>query len=161
MCYKIATLDNLVMETAMRPPQQREDGAAQRAAPSVFSDLKETLAALGIDSERVLLECAYIAFADIRNVVSWDEDGIMKAVKPSGELGRAEAAAIAEVIASAKDTKIYRVKMHDKKPLLILLLRYLDSLTGHDDDSELDDGEDPREFLKRELARIAARSGHK
>src|SRR5215208_6861092 len=152
MCYKIATLDNLAMETAMRPPQQREDGAAQRAASSALRDLKETLAELGISSERVLLECAYIAFADIRNVVSWDEDGIMKAVKPSGELGKAEAAAIAEIVASAKDSKIYRVKMHDKKPLLILLLRYLDTHSGPDDDSELDDGEDPREFLKRELA---------
>jgi hypothetical protein len=65
------------METAMRPPQQREDGAAQRAASSVFRDLKETLAELGIDSNRVLMECAYIAFADIRNVVSWEYNNLM------------------------------------------------------------------------------------
>ena len=83
----------------------------------------------------------------------------MKTVNPSGTLPDEEAAAIAEIVANAKDSKIYRVKMHDKKPLLIVLLRYLDSISGHNDDAEDDDGEDPREFLKRELARIAARSG--
>jgi hypothetical protein len=151
--------DNLAMETAMRPAQRREDGAAQRAAAPASNGLQETAARLGITHENVLRACAHIAFADIRKIVSWDEDGIMKTVKPSGTLPDEEAAAIAEIVANAKDSKIYRVKMHDKKPLLILLLRYLDTISGHNDDAEDDDGEDPREFLKRELARIAARSG--
>jgi hypothetical protein len=114
-----------------------------------------------ITEQRLLRECARIVFADIRNIVGWDADGIMKPAKPADQLAEDDAAAIAEIVGAAKDARIYRVKMHDKKPLLVVLLRYLDTLppaSGADDDANPDDGEDPREFLKRELARIAARS---
>src|SRR5438552_7118760 len=44
----------------------------------------------------------------------------------SGKLDNADKPAIAEIIASAKDKKIYRVKLHDKTPALALLTRILE-----------------------------------
>ena len=41
----------------------------------------------------------------------------------SGDLDEADKAAVAEIIALAKDQKIYRVKMHDKPSALALLLQ--------------------------------------
>jgi hypothetical protein len=79
----------------------------------------------------------------------------------SGELGETEKAAVAEIVASAKDQKVYRVKMHDKTPALALLIRWfwmLEKLKrgAHEDEQVDNDGEDPHEFLIRELDRIAA-----
>jgi MoxR-like ATPase len=98
----------------------------------------------------------------VRDIAEWGpgEKGLQ--VKTSKELSEAQVAAIAEIVASAKDGTIYRIKMHDKPSALALLLRWLDKLeklkgeasNGEQDD---DDGEDPREFLIRELTRIRAR----
>jgi hypothetical protein len=125
MCYKIATLDNLAMETAMRPPQQREDGAAQRAALSAFKDIEERAARLGITPDRLLEEIRRIAFSDLSRIATWrpGEDGLQ--VKVSTGLDPADAAAIAEIVASASTGRIYRIKLHDKTPGLVLVARCL------------------------------------
>jgi len=125
-----------------------------------LEEVAERAARLGITLDRVLEALAWIAFGDITRVVSWDTDTLT--MTASGDLDEADRAAVAEIIASAKDQKIYRVKMHDKPTALALLLRWLDKLEkmkseasgGEQDD---DDEEDPREFLIRELTRIRAR----
>jgi hypothetical protein len=125
-----------------------------------LEEVAERAARLGITLDRVLQALAWIAFGDITRVVSWDTETLT--MTASGNLDEADKAAVAEIIASAKDQKIYRVKMHDKASVLALLLRWLDKLeklkseasNGEQDD---DDGEDPREFLVREIARLRAR----
>ncbi len=71
-----------------------------------------------------------------------------------------DAPAIAEIVASASTGSVYRIKLHDKKPVLDALARHLGMLppfkTGPHEDEELDQAEDPREFLIREVDRLAA-----
>src|SRR4051812_16772633 len=63
--------------------------------PANYRDIAEQAARLGITVERVLVEYARIAFADIRQVLTWGPDGIV--LKPPDGLGDAEAAAICEI----------------------------------------------------------------
>ena len=121
-------------------------------APSV-EEVAERAARLGITVVRVLEQLRAIGFADIRRVVDW-EDGKLN-MKPSGDLLDSDAAAIAEIIASAKDQKIYRLKMHDKTPALALMTRILEKLNKQDEQIG-DDGEEARDFLLEELDRLAA-----
>lgn len=87
--------------------------------------MAKTMSKIELDVDRVLLEACRIAFGDITDVVHWDQDGMT--VIPSEILDKNESAAIAEVVrqetAYGTNTK---VKMHDKKPALELLARYLD-----------------------------------
>jgi hypothetical protein len=88
-----------------------------------------------------------------RRIVSWDTEKLT--MTASSKLPKTDAAAIAEIIASAKDQKIYRVKLHDKTPALALLTRILEKFTNQDEQAD-DDGEEAREFLLQELDRLAA-----
>ena len=92
-------------------------------------------------------------FADITRIVSWDAEKLT--LTASGELDKADKPAIAEIIASAKDKKIYRVKLHDKTPALALLTRILEKFVKQDEQTD-DDGEEARQFLLEELDRLAA-----
>lgn len=141
------------------PERPRPDGSAY-AGPLPVEEVEARTARLGITIERVLRELGVIAFADITRIVSWDAEKLT--MTASSALDKTETAAIAEIVASAKDGKIYRVKSHDKTPALALLLRWFWMLEkfkrgAHEDEQPDDDGEDPREFLARELARLRAR----
>jgi hypothetical protein len=122
-------------------------------------DVEERAARLGITAERVLQEYARIAFSDMSRIVGWDATGEMQA-KPSTSLSEDDAPAIAEIVASARSRLVYRIKLHDKKPVLDALARHLGLLpplkTGSHDEEQLDENEDPREFLIREVDRLAA-----
>ena len=125
-------------------------------APAV-EDVAACARRLGITAERVLREYARIGFSDMSRIVQWGEDGKMLA-KPSSELSPEDAPAIAEVVASASTSTVYRIKLHDKKPVLDALGRCINLVppnTGADDE-EQDWPEDPREFLIREVDRLAA-----
>src|SRR5947207_9519852 len=100
------------------PERPRPDGSAP-AGPLPVEEVEARARRLGITLDRVLEQLYAIAFTDIRRVVGW-EDGTLT-MKASGELLPSDAAAIAEIVASAKDQKIYRVKLHDKTPALALL----------------------------------------
>jgi len=142
----------------MAEPERFRGGSGCAGSPPV-EEVAERAARLGVSLERVLQELVRIAYADITHVVSWDTETLT--MTNSGELDKADRAAIAEVVASAKDKTIYRVKMLDKTPALALLLRWLDkheTVKGGASDDD-DDGEDPREFLVREIARLRARRG--
>ena len=141
------------------PERLRPDGSAH-ARPLPVEEVAERAARLGVTLERVLQELVSIAYADITRIVSWDTETLT--MTPSGQLDPADRAAVAEIVASAKDKNIYRVKMLDKTPALALLLRWfwmLEKLKRGANNNEQtdDDGEDPREFIIRELARLRAR----
>jgi hypothetical protein len=142
-----------------RRRHRRGHNRAPRAAGDapVFEDVEARAARLGITVDRVLREYAWIAFADLRHIVEWTEEGFK--IKPSSDLRRAEAAAIAEIIEGAGTGKPYRVKLYDKEAALNAIGRYLGMFPTkpavHEKHTE-DDGEDPREFIIRELDRIAA-----
>jgi hypothetical protein len=134
------------------PQGPRRDGPAS-AGPLPLEEVAERAARLGITLDRVLQQLYAIAFADIRRVVAWDEGKLN--LNASGELLDSDAAAIAEIVASAKDQKIYRVKLHDKTPALALMTRILEKFAKPDEQAE-NDGEQARQFLFRELDRLAA-----
>ena len=137
-----------------RLPRHRHAGD-----PPAFEDIEERAARLGITRDRVLREYARIGFSDMSHIVAWDAEGKMQA-KPSTELSEDDAPAIAEIVASASTGSVYRIKLHDKKPVLDALARHLRLLpplkTGSHDEEQLDEDEDPREFLIREVDRLAA-----
>ena len=133
----------------------------RRRGPPAIEDVEARAARLGITRERVLQEYARIAFADLRDIADWGpgEDGLK--VKPSGNLAPGHAAAIAEIVAAAASGKVYRIKLHDKKPVLDALGRHLGMLPQRDpaaveDDPTQDGAESARERLILELDRLAA-----
>jgi phage terminase small subunit len=75
----------------------------------------------GITRERVLLELARIAFADLARLASWGDGGLL--VKRLEELGDADAAAIAEVKSDGAGRPL-ALQFHDKGSALEILARY-------------------------------------
>jgi Terminase small subunit len=144
---------------ATRQWRRRGRGASARAAgPPAVEDVEARAARLGITPDRVLREYRRIAFANLRHILDWDGKGME--VKPSKDLSEDDVAAIAEIVEAAGTGKPYRVKLYDKKAALDAIARYLGMLpkpAPTEADPTQDEGEDPREFLKRELARLAAR----
>jgi hypothetical protein len=138
-------------------------GPVRTAGPPV-EEVAARAARLGITPERVLQEYARIGFADIRQIVEWEpgEDGLK--IKPSAKLLDGEAAAIAEIVAQASTGKVYRIKLHDKTPVLGALGRAIGVFPQNkpgasDDQLTDDDGEDPRDFIIRKLDRLAVERG--
>jgi phage terminase small subunit len=136
--------------------QRFGDGSAYAAGPSAVEEVAERAKRLGISAERILQEFARIGFANIGDIVEWDDKGIR--VKPSADLSEDQLAAIVEVVASASSGKIYRVRMHDKKPVLGAMGRHLGMFKPAENESEQteDEGEEAREFLLQELDRLVA-----
>jgi hypothetical protein len=131
----------------------RQDRWRDDALP--IEDVEARAKRLGITEERVLQEYARIGFSKITDVVEWNAEGVLNAKADPGDEA---VAAIAEIVASASTQKIYRVKMHDKKPVLDAMARHLGLLPlkhASDDDQQMGDDE-AREFLIRELDRAAA-----
>ena len=127
--------------------------------PADVEEVEACAARLGVTAERILEECARLAFSSIDRLVEWDDAGILKPRNPA-DIDPADLAAIAEIVASASSGRIYRIKLHDKKPVLDALARHLGLLpslkTGSHHEEQLDEDEDPREFLIREVDRLAA-----
>jgi hypothetical protein len=141
----------------MTKRDDRFGGGSARAAVLPVEEVEARTAPLGITVERLVEELRAVAFSDITRIVSWDTEKL--AMTASSELPETDAAAIAEIIASAKDQKIYRVKLHDKTPALALLTRILEKFTNQDEQAD-DDADGAREFLIQELDRLAAEGGH-
>jgi hypothetical protein len=139
----------------------KKSKAATDTLPIGVEDIAARAARLGITADRVLLEYAYIAFADLRHIVEWDAEGFR--FKPLDAMSDADIAAISEIVPGT-DPKHPRVKLYDRKAALDAIARHLgmfplparrQEAPAADDDQE----EDPREFLARELARLAAGKG--
>lgn len=115
-------------------------GRRLRRLPSVRAAIETAMERrserLGITQDRVVAELARIAFADIRDFVAWDEDGVT--LRASRELGPGQTACVAEIVESpAKTGKGLRIKLHGKTQALTALARHLGP-AGRD----RDDGQD-------------------
>ena len=128
----------------------------QKTAQARLDEITARAATHGITPDRVLEEYGRIAFANLGEIVEWNDEGIMKVREPE------KLAAVAEIVQSAGSGHPYRVKLYDKRAALDAIARYLgmDPLIGSADEQEdeatLHDGEDPRRTLARKLARLAA-----
>jgi hypothetical protein len=142
----------------MASPQGfRRNGPAHVAGPLSVEEVAERAARLGITPERVLEEYSRIAFTNLGDIVTWDAGGM--ALKED-----ADTAAIIEIVASAGKGRPYRIKLHDKKPFLDAIARYLgmfpSTQAGQHEDPQTDDIE-ANEELERRLARLAASADKK
>lgn len=138
-------------------PRRSARGEPPAAAP--IEEIAARAARLGITPERVLLEYGHIAFADLRHIIEWGPDGWR--LKASDQLTEADMAAISEIVPGA-DPKQPRVKLYDRKAALDAIARHLGMFPlpprqRQEAAAEEQEEEDPREFLARELARLAAR----
>src|SRR5712691_4426715 len=144
----------------MTMPQgrRRHHNARRTAGSPAIEEVEARAARLGITADRVLAEYASLAFADLRRIADWGpgEDGLK--VRLAKDIDPADAAAIAEIVASAATGRVYRIKLHDKTPVLGALARHLGMLpqlkAGPNEEEQT--REDPREELERRLARLAA-----
>lgn len=85
---------------------------------------RDRIARLQITGDRVVRELARIAFADITQITSFDNNGLR--VKTSEEISQDHTAAIASLAQmSGKEGKSVKVKMHSKEKALELLGRHL------------------------------------
>ena len=76
--------------------------------------------------------------------------------------GETDWAAVAEIVANAKDRRIYRIKLYDKAPVLNLLTRCLGMFPRNkpnQDDAIDDDVEALRAAIVLELDRVEAETG--
>jgi hypothetical protein len=142
--------------------KHRPGNGASRLEPGLVADDVEMRAAqLGITPERVLREMMRVAFSDLSRVAEWKtgEDGLQ--VKKSSELDPDDAAAIAEIVASAATGRIYRIKMHDKTPGLQMIARCLAmfakaAAVQNEDEPTPDEVDSARQRLMDALDRLAA-----
>lgn len=108
-------------------------GQENLTKPAIREKIENSLAErrkrIGITSNRVLDELAKIAFHDMRDAMSWDNNGV--AFKPSDEIDDNTAGAIQSVQESeTTQSKKRSIKMHDKVKALELLSRHLGILDG-------------------------------
>jgi len=136
----------------------------RKTAQAALDDMTERAARLGITPERVLEEYRNIAFANLNDIVHWSDEGMV--FRSDAELKREQVAPISEIVESAKDHKPYRIKLYDKRSALDAIARFLGMVpppiaTADKDEPTGEDGEDHREALIAELARLAARMAKK
>jgi hypothetical protein len=149
---------------ATRSPRRStgRGGKKQRQAPEegVPVDLDEFVARaarLGITADRVLLAYARIAFADLRHMAAWSPEGLRITLD---DMSDDDVAAISEIVPGIGSDQS-RLKLYDKKAALDAIARHLGMFPlpprRHEAAAaEAQEEEDPREFLARELARLAA-----
>ena len=137
----------------MAEPQGPQRDGPAHAGPLPLEEVAERAARLGITVERVLDAYRRIAFATLGDIVEWDETG-MKLKSDADTL------AVIEIVSSAKSGRPYRIKLHDRKPVLEALSRAIGILpekkAGAGEDGKANDGEDPREYIIREMDRVEA-----
>ena len=138
-------------------PGSRQGRPSQGAVPADHDEITARAARLGITADRVLQAYAHIAFADLRHIVEWSaKEGLI--IKSLGELSDDDVAAISEIVPGIGSGHP-RVKLYDKKAALDAIARHLGMFPPprhHEDEAPEAEEEDPREFLARELARLAA-----
>ena len=100
---------------------------------------------LDVSAERVILELARIAFADMRKAARWGDAVVLV---PSDEIDDDTAAAVAEVTQTAHGPK---VKLFDKRSALVDLGRHLGMFTDKVDVTT--GGEPIREHSDRDIAK--------
>jgi phage terminase small subunit len=125
--------------------------------PEVAEAIRQGMAAkaerLRIDTDRVLLEIARIAFADIGRLADWGPDGLT--LTPKREISADDRAAIAELGAGSAGP---RLRLHNKQRALENIARHL-GLFGRTAarfvPSRPADARPAREILREKLAQMA------
>lgn len=129
---------------AARKQRPKRPGAAEAAAATLPAE---------VSADRVLIELARIAFADIRNYASWGPRGLT--LRPAAEISEDAAAAIAEV---ARTGRSPRIKLHDKKAALAALARHLglfEPRTAGDPKARVAEAARLRELVMTRIAALA------
>ena len=125
-------------------------------AGAIATALEEQTARRRATADRVLLEYARMAFADIRRYVDWGPDGVT--LRPKSELTDWEAGAIREVQAGNADGSGGRIKLYDKNPALAALARHVGLLNPNASMGMIDQSEAARasrDRLRDRLLQIA------
>ena len=142
------------------PQGFRRNGPAHVAGPSHVEDIEARAARLGITIERVLEQYASLAFADLRRIVEWDDKGMKFRADPPDDM-----LAIIEIVAAAGSGRPYRIKLHDKKPVLDAIARHLgmfpSTQAAQNEDQQQTDDIEANQELERRLARLAATADKK
>jgi hypothetical protein len=147
---------------AVRSPRQGKSRAARNPARHNAAVERDEIVAraarLGITVERVLRELANIAFHRPMDVVEFKNGALL--LKHPDDWPEEAIAAVHEIVPG--DAGHVRIKFYDKKPALDALARHLEMMPAPPrrpeappQDVSDNEGEDPREFLYRELARLA------
>ena len=137
---------------------KRPEQAPDEGFPADLDEVVARAARLGITADRVLLAYAQIAFADLRHMAVWSAQGL--SIRSLEELSNDDVAAISEIVPGIGSDHS-RIKLYDKKAALDAIARHLGMFPlpprHHEAAAPQDpEEEDPREFLARELARLAA-----
>ncbi len=111
-----------------------------------------------ITRDRVLMEYARIAFAEIGDIADWDADAFV--MKPKHEIAKHDRAAVAEIRTKhGKKGARTQIRMHSKLGALDALARHLGLWGKRTAMETLEekcriDGRDPREVLRERLFRV-------
>jgi len=136
---------------------KKRSQAPGQAPPADLDEIATRAARLGITPDRVLWEYAAIEFADLRHIFEAAPDGLR--VRPLDKMSDADVAAISEIVPGS-DPEHPRIKFYNRKSALDAIARHLGMFPlqprRHEEAAPQEEGEDPREFLARELARLAA-----
>jgi hypothetical protein len=139
----------MAAQPSRRSPKPGGQPASECAA------LTTEAAWFGVTPERVVTELALIAFADLARIAEWGPGWFR--MKDSAELAKEDSAAISEVVVGGNGAT--RVKLFDKKAALVLLAQHLqmyERAKEQQSEGEARETEDPREFIVRRLAALAA-----
>ncbi len=113
---------------AQRPDiSERVAELRERAAVNEAKAIARASEKLALTKEKVLRGLMNIAFADVRKIAKWNDDGML--VMPSDMIPDDEALAIAEVTVDRGGKP--RIKLHDKLQALQLLGRHLAMFKEH------------------------------
>ena len=108
----------------------RDAGPRLRGLPHVRQAIEAAMAErsqrLGITQDRVVVELARLAFADMRDFVAWGEGGVR--LRPSDTLTADQAACVSEIVETPG--KGVRVKLYGKTQALSALSRHLGTRPG-------------------------------
>lgn len=103
----------------------QDSGSRLRALPHVRQAVEAAMAErsrrLGITQDRVVAELSRLAFADMRDFVTWGDGGAR--LRPSDALTEDQAACVSEIVETPG--KGVRVKLHGKTQALSALYRHL------------------------------------
>jgi len=124
----------------------------KKAIEHIRRNLKILAEYQGVTPEKILNQYANIAFANLLNVMSWDDDSFH--IKNSDELTDDEAATIFEVISSRSSTGFsVKVKQYNKMQALDSLVKLL----GYADDKMIitDEITDKESIINKLLGKVA------
>jgi len=128
-------------------------------AQAIERERAESAERTRIDRDRVMLEYARIAYAEIGAIADWDDDGFI--LKPKDQIALNDRAAVMEIAAHRGESgPRARIKMHSKLKALEAIAKHL-ALWGKGAaviaaaaEKRTIDGRDPREVFRERIMRL-------